>query len=127
LLLTGTIMGGGPSQWAAEDHVRAGLPVFATQDAARSFNDDLNAVMETGIQVISDDEARRIPPDVQRIELRDFDFHAISAAFAGFGVDLMTWPRWQWLFLITAMHPQMYRTGSFASIIWMSASAPRTG
>jgi uncharacterized protein (DUF1786 family) len=88
LLLTGTIMGGGPSQWAAEDHVRAGLPVFATQDAARSFNDDLNAVMETGIQVISDDEARRIPPDVQRIELRDFDFDAISAAFSGFGVDL---------------------------------------
>jgi uncharacterized protein (DUF1786 family) len=88
LLLTGTIMGGGPSQWAAEDHVRAGLPVFATQDAARSFNDDLNAVMETGIQVISDDEAQRIPPDVQRIELRDFDFDAISAAFSGFGVDL---------------------------------------
>jgi uncharacterized protein (DUF1786 family) len=88
LLLTGTIMGGGPSQWAAEDHVRAGLPVFATQDAARSFNDDLNAVMETGIQVISDDEARRIPGDVQRIELRDFDFDAISAAFSGFGVDL---------------------------------------
>jgi uncharacterized protein (DUF1786 family) len=88
LLLTGTIMGGGPSQWAAEDHVRAGLPVFATQDAARSFNDDLNAVMDTGIQVISDDEAQRIPPDVQRIELRDFDFDAISAAFSGFGVDL---------------------------------------
>jgi uncharacterized protein (DUF1786 family) len=88
LLLTGTIMGGGPSQWAAEEHVRAGLPVFATQDAARSFNDDLNAVMETGIQVISDDEARRIPGDVQRIELRDFDFDAISAAFSGFGVDL---------------------------------------
>jgi uncharacterized protein (DUF1786 family) len=88
LLLTGTIMGGGPSQWAAEDHVRAGLPVFATQDAARSFNDDLNAVMETGIQVISDDEALRIPGDVQRIELRDFDFDAISAAFSGFGVDL---------------------------------------
>jgi uncharacterized protein (DUF1786 family) len=88
LLLTGTIMGGGPSQWAAEDHVRAGLPVFATQDAARSFNDDLNAVMETGIQVISEDEARRIPSDVQRIELRDFDFDAISAAFSGFGVPL---------------------------------------
>jgi uncharacterized protein (DUF1786 family) len=88
LLLTGTIMGGGPSQWAAEDHVRAGLPVFATQDAARSFNDDLNVVMETGIQVISEDEALRIPADVQRIELRDFDFDAISAAFSAFGVSL---------------------------------------
>ncbi len=26
VLLTGVTMGGGPSQWAAEDHIRAGLP-----------------------------------------------------------------------------------------------------
>jgi uncharacterized protein (DUF1786 family) len=88
LLLTGTIMGGGPSQWAAEDHIRAGLPVYATPDAARSFNDDLDAVAEMGIQVVSEDEARRLDSKVLRIELRDFDFRAISAAFAGFGVEL---------------------------------------
>jgi uncharacterized protein (DUF1786 family) len=87
LLLTGTIMGGGPSQWAAEDHIRAGLPVYATPDAARSFNDDLDAVTEMGIQIISEDEALRLG-EALRIELRDFDFGAISAAFAGFGVDL---------------------------------------
>jgi uncharacterized protein (DUF1786 family) len=88
LLLTGTIMGGGPSNWAAEDHVKAGLPVYATPDAARSFNDDLEAVTETGIQIVSEDEARALPVGVRRIELRDFDFQAISAAFAGFGVAL---------------------------------------
>jgi uncharacterized protein (DUF1786 family) len=88
LLLTGATMGGGPSAWAAEDHIKAGLPVFATPDAARSFNDDLDAIAEMGVQVISEDEARRLPGDVQQIELCDFDFQAISAAFAGFGVSL---------------------------------------
>lgn len=88
LLLTGVIMGGGPSQWAAEEHVRSGLPVFATPDAARSFNDDLVAVRQMGIEVVSEDEAAALPGRVQRIELRDFDFAAIYRALGEFGADL---------------------------------------
>jgi uncharacterized protein (DUF1786 family) len=88
VLLTGVVMGGGPSAWAAEDHARAGLPVYATPQAARSFNDDLEAVKASGIQVISEDEAKRLPAGVQRIELRDFDFEAIARALAQFGVRL---------------------------------------
>ena len=41
VLLSGVTMGGGPSAWAAEDHIQAGLPIYATPAAARSFNDDL--------------------------------------------------------------------------------------
>src|SRR5512147_1834241 len=48
VLLTGVIMGGGPSAWAAEAHVNAGYPLYATSGAARSFNDDLDAVREMG-------------------------------------------------------------------------------
>ena len=88
VLLSGVIMGGGPNHWAAEDHVRAGLPLYATPEAARSFNDDLEAVREMGIQVVGEDEASRIRTPVQRIELRDFDFPAIAAALQVFGVDL---------------------------------------
>jgi len=88
VLLSGVIMGGGPNHWAAEDHVRAGLPLYATPEAARSFNDDLEAVREMGIQVVGEDEASRIRTPVQRIELRDFDFPAIAAALQEFGVDL---------------------------------------
>jgi uncharacterized protein (DUF1786 family) len=88
LLLTGVIMGGGPSQWAAEDHARAGLPVFATPEAARSFNDDLDAVRQMGIQVVSEDEAIRLPESITRLELRDFDFPAIARALGEFGVSL---------------------------------------
>ena len=88
VLLTGVTMGGGPSAWAAEDHVRAGLPLYATPDAARSFNDDLEAVREMGVEVVSEDEARSLPPAVNRLVMRDFDFQAIVRAFEQFGVSL---------------------------------------
>jgi uncharacterized protein (DUF1786 family) len=88
VMLSGVIMGGGPSQWAAEEHVRAGFPVYATTEAARSFNDDLKAVSEMGIRVISEDEAARLPETTRRVELCDFDYPAIGGAFEGFGVSL---------------------------------------
>jgi uncharacterized protein (DUF1786 family) len=88
VVLTGVTMGGGPSQWAAEEHARAGLPIYATPEAARSFNDDLAAVEEMGIRVVSDDEARSISGGPVRLELRDFDLDAIRAAFNAFGVTL---------------------------------------
>ncbi|MDD5468943.1 MAG: DUF1786 domain-containing protein [Anaerolineales bacterium] len=88
VLLEGVIMGGGPSQWAAEAHLKAGLPLYATPEAARSFNDDLEAVRAMGIQVVSPDEAARLPGEVLRLELRDFDFAAIAASLAHFGVSL---------------------------------------
>jgi uncharacterized protein (DUF1786 family) len=88
LLLTGVTMGGGPSHWAAEAHLRAGLPLYATPDAARTFNDDLDWVQrEMRIQVVSEDEAAALP-DTCRIALLDFDYPAIRAAFSAFGVDL---------------------------------------
>ncbi|OGO39166.1 MAG: hypothetical protein A2W35_20580 [Chloroflexi bacterium RBG_16_57_11] len=88
VLLTGVTMGGGPSGWAAEDHIRAGLALYATSEAARSFNDDLDAVQAMGVVLVSDDEARRLPADVLRLELRDFDFDAIARSLEPFGVSL---------------------------------------
>ncbi len=49
ICLTGVTMGGGPSHWAVEAHLEASLPVYATPEAARSFNDDLDFIAETGI------------------------------------------------------------------------------
>lgn len=88
VLLSGVTMGGGPSQWAAEDHARAGLPVYALPDAARSFNDDLEAVREMGIQIVSVDESARLPDSVLSLELRDFDFCAIRRSLEPFDVSL---------------------------------------
>jgi len=89
VVLSGVIMGGGPSAWAAEAHIRAGLPLYATPQAARSFNDDLAAVAEMGIRVLAEEEVLRLPADVLRLELRDFDFLAIQRALEPFAVSLI--------------------------------------
>lgn len=86
--LTGVTMGGGPSGWAAEDHVRAGLALYATPDAARSFNDDLEAVQAMGVRIIGEEEVNRLSPSVLRLELRDFDFDLIARSLEPFGVSL---------------------------------------
>ncbi len=87
VLLTGTLMGGGPCNWAANDHLRAGHRVFATPRAAKSFNDDLEEVEKSGVKVVSEDEAARWRA-ARRVEMRDVDLAAIRRAFAAFGVDL---------------------------------------
>jgi uncharacterized protein (DUF1786 family) len=88
VLLTGVTMGGGPCAWAAEDHVRAGLPLYATPAAARTFNDDLDQVEhEMGVRIVSEDEAAGLQ-GLTHIELRDFDWLALRAGFAAFGHDL---------------------------------------
>jgi uncharacterized protein (DUF1786 family) len=88
VLLTGYQMGGGPSAWAAEEHARAGLPIYATEDAARTLNDELEKVEAAGIKIVSQDEAQRLASVTVQLDLRDFDFEAIAKAFADFGVSL---------------------------------------
>lgn len=88
VLLSGVTMGGGPSHWAAEDHLKAGHTLFATPTAARSFNDDLDYLAAQGIQIVSEDEAAALPNEVVRLTLRDFDFAAIRRALAEFCVSL---------------------------------------
>ncbi len=88
LLLTGHMMGGGPSAWAAEAHARAGLPIYATPDAARTFNDNLDKVRAMGIQIIAEEEARRLPKTIQRLEMTDFDFPLLAETFSRFGLTL---------------------------------------
>lgn len=88
ILLTGVTMGGGPSQWAARDHARAGLPVYATPQAARTFDDELDKVEAMGIRIVSEDEAAALAGRTTHIRLADFDFEAIARAFAQFGVPL---------------------------------------
>ncbi len=86
ILLTGTIMGGGPSNWAASDHARAGLEVYATPDAALSFDDELDKVQAMGICVVSEDEVKTL--NATRVILGDVDLDAIRRAFESFGVSL---------------------------------------
>jgi uncharacterized protein (DUF1786 family) len=86
LLLDGVTMGGGPSHWAAMDHIRAGHAVYATPDAARTFDDDLEGVAGMGIAIVSEDEAAGLA-DVERVTLRDLWVDAVRTALRAFGAD----------------------------------------
>jgi len=87
LLLTGATMGGGPCGWAAEDHLRAGRRVFATPDAARTFNDDLEEVSAMGVQIVDEEQADGLA-GVRRLVMRDLDYGTLARAYGAFGVDL---------------------------------------
>jgi uncharacterized protein (DUF1786 family) len=85
LVITGVLSGGGPCHWALEDHLKAGLPAFATAEAAATFDDDLERVADMGVTLVSEDEASA--GKGMLVELRDLDLKAIRSAFATFGVD----------------------------------------
>lgn len=85
LLLTGVTMGGGPCGWATERHLKAGLPLYATPDAARTFDDHLENVTAMGVQVVSEDEAAALR-GVTAIRMQDVDLHAVASTLQAFGV-----------------------------------------
>jgi uncharacterized protein (DUF1786 family) len=86
IILTGVTAGGGPSMWAVEAHLRAGLAVHATPLAAQSFDDDLDRIRAMGIHLVDEAEAARLD-GATRIELRDFYYEPILAALGAFGVE----------------------------------------
>ncbi len=89
LVLTGRTMGGGPCGWAARDHAQAGFPVFATADAARTFDDDLAMVEQMGVQIVDEPAAASLAerPATVHLDLKDFDAQAIVTALQAFDID----------------------------------------
>lgn len=89
ILLTGVTMGGGPCHWAARDHALAGYRVVVSEEAARTFDDDLSMVEQMGFQVVTEDEAmrRKHVGDLLHLDVQDFAAQAIITAFQAFDVD----------------------------------------
>jgi uncharacterized protein (DUF1786 family) len=81
--LTGVLMGGGASSDAMKEHLAAGLPLSATEDAARTIHNDLARVRALGVEIRPD-----APDGAVVIETADVDLDALGAALAPFGVAL---------------------------------------
>ncbi len=80
--LFGETMGGGVCAGAAKDHIAAGLPLYATPQAAKTFYDNAKRVEKMGI--IITEEA---PKDAVRIRTGDIDAEAVAASLRSFGVE----------------------------------------
>ena len=81
--LRGVLMGGGASTDAMKDHVAAGLPLSATESAARTLHNDLERVRAMGIAIRPDP-----PPDAVLVETADIDLEALATALTPFGIEL---------------------------------------
>ncbi len=92
IVLTGNIMGGGPSAFAIRDHIKAGFPVYATEKAALTINDNIEKVKAFGIQIVSEEEAKKLASEENTLEIvmQDFDPESILSAFSVFEVQMPT-------------------------------------
>jgi uncharacterized protein (DUF1786 family) len=84
LVLTGVTMGGGPGHWAVEAHLRAGFKVYATPEAARTFDDDLGRVAAMGVRIVDRPD---LANGARQLELRDFYLPELMTALRAFGVS----------------------------------------
>src|SRR5438046_8843728 len=84
LFLTGVTMGGGPDHWAVEEHLRKGLKVYATPDAARTFDDDLTRVEAMGVRIVDGPDG---VAGARCLEMRDFYFSELMEALRSFHVS----------------------------------------
>jgi uncharacterized protein (DUF1786 family) len=83
IYLSGSVMGGGASSSAVEEHLRAGLAVTASPEAARSLHNDLERVQQMGVD-LSDTP----PPGSEIIWMRDIDLAALGSLLERFGVEM---------------------------------------
>ena len=82
VFLDGFTMGGGGSVQAVSEHLRKGLPVFATEAAALTIHDNLEKVRALGIQVVP-----RQPPGTALVRTTDYMEPELRAALGAFGVE----------------------------------------
>jgi uncharacterized protein (DUF1786 family) len=92
IVFTGNIMGGGPSTFAIRSHLKAGFPVYATEKAALTINDNIEKVKAFGIRIVSEKEAKKLASEenVQEIVMQDFDSESTSIALSAFEVKMPT-------------------------------------
>ena len=112
IVLTGVTMGGGPCGWAVNGHIASGFRTFATPDAARTVNDDLNMIKEMGVILVSERKQVRyiitsFESSCTTLTSNKSKKHLHCSAFV-----CLTWMRWQWRSLTTAMRQRMYQIGS---------------
>ena len=85
VFLYGHVMGGGACFSAVRQHLKAGLKVYTTKQAAYTFNDNLAKLRQMGIELVEE-----APDNADKIWLGDVDLPAFETALAAFGQPLPT-------------------------------------
>jgi uncharacterized protein (DUF1786 family) len=82
VFLEGYTMGGGPVARAIRAHLQAGYPVYATEEAAKTFHDNLERARAIGVQIVT------APPveKAVRVDMTDYMEPELRETFSRFGV-----------------------------------------
>lgn len=84
IFLDGYTMGGGPVNMAVKEALKSGIKIFATEKAAKTINDDLDAVRLEGIEITDKEPTGNF----KKLFLTDVMFEMIRKTFSFFGVDI---------------------------------------
>lgn len=87
IVLTGDTMGGGACTSAIKQHLEAGLKVLAEENAARTFDDDLDEVSSWGVKIIAGGE-KAGGRNNTTITLADIDIEQLRQALANWNIDV---------------------------------------
>jgi uncharacterized protein (DUF1786 family) len=80
----GFTMGGGPVARAIRVHLRSGYPVYATEEAAKTFHDNLDKARDIGIEIVNSPPDR----DAVRVTATDYMGPELSEIFHRFDIPL---------------------------------------
>lgn len=83
IFLHGHLMGGGACGLALKKHLEAGLEAYATPEAARTFNDNLERVEAMGVKIRAEQ-----PPEGVSIWMGDIDVESFRQALEAFGLTM---------------------------------------
>ncbi|NLB00684.1 MAG: DUF1786 domain-containing protein [Methanomicrobiales archaeon] len=82
IFLDGHLMGGGANTGAIRKHLSAGLPVYATPEAALTLHDDPERVRALGVEIRTTP-----PPDAVTVRTTDYMEQELRTALSLFDVD----------------------------------------
>lgn len=85
LFISGQLMGGGANTKAIKDHLSAGYDVYASPQAAKTINDNLEVVSDLGIEIVERPPQNR---EYQQVEFGDLKVDQLADSLANFGVKL---------------------------------------
>src|SRR5436190_17611906 len=83
VFLHGNLMGGYHTTIAVWRHLEAGLPVYATERAARTVHDDIDLLTKRGVLIVD-----KAPPDAVGIEMRDLDLAKLAMVLGTYDVTM---------------------------------------
>lgn len=86
ILVSGSVIGGGALSYALKNHIKSGLRVIITRQAAYTIRNDLDQVREAGFEIINKEDIGKF--DGELIDLEEINIDQLRKFLIDFGETL---------------------------------------